>query len=51
MTWGHAMIVDPWGTVRAHLNDAPGIAAADIELGQVARVRDAMPVLAHRRLA
>ena len=50
-TWGHSMIVDPWGTVRASLGDAPGFATADIDLAQVARVRDAMPVLQHRRLA
>jgi nitrilase len=50
-TWGHSLIVDPWGTVRASLGDAPGFATADIDLTQVARVRDAMPVLQHRRLA
>ena len=50
-TWGHSMIVDPWGTVRASLGDAPGFATADIDLAQVVRVRDAMPVLQHRRLA
>ena len=50
-TWGHSMIVDPWGTVQASLADAPGIAAATIEAGSLARIRDAMPVLQHRRLA
>ena len=50
-TWGHSMIVDPWGMVRASLGDAPGFATGDIDLAQVARVRDAMPVLQHRRLA
>jgi deaminated glutathione amidase len=50
-TWGHSLIVDPWGTVRASLGDAPGFATADIDLAQIARVRDAMPVLQHRRLA
>lgn len=50
-TWGHAMIVDPWGRVRAQLGAAPGHAAADIDLEQVARLRAAMPVLDHRRLA
>ena len=48
---GRSMIVDPWGTMRASLGDAPGFATADIDLAQVARVRDAMPVLQHRRLA
>jgi len=50
-TWGHAMIIDPWGTPRAQLGEAPGIASADIDTAQLARVRDAMPVLQHRRLA
>ena len=50
-TWGHSMIVDPWGTPRAALAAAPGFATADIDLDQVARVRGAMPVQLHRRLA
>jgi nitrilase len=49
-TWGHAMIVDPWGTPRATLGAAPGFATAEIDREQTARVRAAMPVLQHRRL-
>jgi nitrilase len=49
-TWGHSMIIDPWGQQRATLSVAPGHATADIDLAQLARVRDAMPVLQHRRL-
>ncbi len=49
-TWGHSMIIDPWGTPRAVLGAAPGFATADIDFQQVERVRDAMPVLQHRRL-
>jgi nitrilase len=50
-TWGHSMICDPWGTMQASLADEPGVAVADIDLASVVRVREAMPVLAHRRLA
>jgi nitrilase len=50
-TWGHSMIVDPWGTPQARLDAAPGFAAAAIDAAQLERVRDAMPVLLHRRLA
>jgi nitrilase len=50
-TWGHSMIIDPWGTPRATLGAAPGFASADIDTEQLARVRAAMPVLQHRRLA
>jgi predicted amidohydrolase len=50
-TWGHSMIVDPWGIVQARLDAEPGYAAASLDFAQLARVRDAMPVLQHRRLA
>jgi len=50
-TWGHAMIIDPWGAVLAQLDDQPGIATAALAPAQLTRVRDAMPVLQHRRLA
>jgi nitrilase len=50
-TWGHSMIIDPWGIVQASLGAAPGYAVADIGAAELARVRDAMPVLQHRRLA
>jgi predicted amidohydrolase len=49
-TWGHSMIVDPWGGIRASLGDAPGVACAEIDMAMVARVRESMPVLQHRRL-
>jgi predicted amidohydrolase len=50
-SYGHSMIVDPWGEVVAEVvEDAPGFALAPIDLAQVAEVRRAMPVRAHRRL-
>ncbi len=50
-TYGHAMIVDPWGHVVARASDGPGAATASIDTNFTARVRANMPVLAHRRLA
>jgi nitrilase len=50
-TWGHSLIVDPWGHVVAKLGREPGHAAADLDAAMVARVRENMPVLQHRRLA
>jgi predicted amidohydrolase len=50
LTWGHSLIIDPWGAVHAALGAAPGFAVADIDMAQLARVRAAMPVLQHRRL-
>lgn len=49
-TWGHAMIVDPWGLPVATASDGPGIALAEIDLGRVERVRQAIPLARHRRL-
>ncbi len=49
-TWGHSLIVDPWGHVRASLGDEPGTAAAEADLGMLTRIRAAMPVLEHRVL-
>jgi nitrilase len=49
-TWGHSMIIDPWGMPRATLGAAPGFATADLDIDQTRRVREAMPVLQHRRL-
>jgi len=49
-TWGHAMIVDPWGIPVATAPDGPGLALAEIDLDRVARVREAIPVARHRRL-
>jgi deaminated glutathione amidase len=50
-TYGHSMIVDPWGHVVAKASDGPGWATATIDKAQTARVRADMPVLEHRRLA
>ena len=49
-TYGHAMIVDPWGAVVARASDGPGIAVAELDPGLLAKVRREIPSLAHRRL-
>jgi predicted amidohydrolase len=49
-SWGHAMIVDPWGLPVAVASDGPGIAIAEIDLARQARIRRSMPVFQHRRL-
>jgi predicted amidohydrolase len=49
-TYGHSLIVDPWGTVVAECSDGPGVAVADIDAELTARVRAKLPSLAHRRL-
>lgn len=47
-THGHAMIVDPWGTILADAGDRPGLAVAAIEPLRLEQVRQQMPCLQHR---
>ena len=49
-TWGHSMVIDPWGTVLAEQDEGEGVVLADLEAGQLARVRQQLPALEHRRL-
>jgi len=49
-TWGHSMIIDPWGKVLAEAQgDEPCVVAADLELEQVAAARAAIPALVNER--
>ena len=43
-SYGHALIVDPWGTVVADAGDTPGIAVAEIDLDRLREVRQAIPM-------
>ncbi|CAN8001267.1 unnamed protein product [Ixodes hexagonus] len=48
-SYGHALVVDPWGCVVAQCSDTIGIAMAEINLDLIAKVRQAIPVWNHRR--
>lgn len=48
-TFGHSLIVDPWGTVLADGGDAPGVITATIDPAQVADARSKIPALTHDR--
>jgi deaminated glutathione amidase len=48
-TYGHSLVVDPWGVVQLDMGQAPGIGYADIDIDQLNDVRTRIPVLAHRR--
>lgn len=50
VSYGHALIADPWGTVLAECGEGEGVAVATIDLDVVDRVRRSLPSLAHRRL-
>jgi predicted amidohydrolase len=47
-TYGHSMIIDPWGKVLADLASGPGVVTADIDHAEIARVRQSLPALTHR---
>jgi predicted amidohydrolase len=48
-TWGHSMVVNPWGEVVACLEQEPANLWVDIDLNLLAQVRNSMPVMAHTR--
>jgi len=49
-TWGHSMIIDPWGRILTQLGgEGPGIAVADIDLSAVDEARGKVPALANAR--
>ncbi|KAG0326356.1 Nitrilase, partial [Podila humilis] len=49
-SYGHSMIVDPWGKILAECDgQSEGIAVASIDLTSLTHIRAQMPVLQHRR--
>ncbi|WP_086619905.1 carbon-nitrogen hydrolase family protein [Erythrobacter tepidarius] len=49
-TYGHSLVVDPWGEVLLDMGgEKPGLAFCDIDLGRIAEVRAQIPALANRR--
>ena len=48
-SWGHSMLVDPWGRVLAAVEDGEGHACADLDLAELRRIRESLPSLANRR--
>jgi predicted amidohydrolase len=49
-TFGHSMIVDPWGKVLDCLAEGEGLALADVDHEHLNRIRRSFPVLMHRRI-
>ena len=49
-TWGHSLIVDPWGEVLAVLSEGEGVVIADLDPRRLADVRAQLPALTHRLL-
>ena len=49
-TYGHSMIVGPWGDVLAHLTNNPGILVQTLDITHLQTLRQKFPALSHRRL-
>ncbi|MBL4821289.1 MAG: carbon-nitrogen hydrolase family protein [Gammaproteobacteria bacterium] len=49
-TYGHSMIIDPWGTVLDSVPVGEGVAVAEVDRDFLARIRRNMPIDTHRRL-
>ncbi|MBN8494182.1 MAG: carbon-nitrogen hydrolase family protein, partial [Burkholderiales bacterium] len=49
-TWGHSMIVDPWGEVLACQAEGEGVVLAEVDTARRDTVRTQLPALRHRRL-
>jgi nitrilase len=48
-TFGHSMIVDPWGAVLGVLPEGEGVVTAEVDPERIAQVRMQLPALEHRR--
>jgi nitrilase len=47
-TFGHSMLIDPWGEVIAQHDDGPGVVVGDVDVQRIAAVRADLPALKHR---
>ena len=49
-TWGHSMVVDPWGVVLAQRDEGAGVVIGELDAARQAQVRAQLPALEHRVL-
>lgn len=49
-TWGHSMLIDPWGDILEVLPEHEGIVSGTIEPNRIQEVRQSLPALSHRKL-
>jgi nitrilase len=49
-TWGHSMVIDPWGEVLSVVEEGEGMAIAPFDAARMGQVRVQLPALGHRRL-
>lgn len=49
-TYGHSLVVDPWGVTLLDMGEAEGLGFATLDLNRIAEVRSQIPVHANRRV-
>ncbi|MES2261307.1 MAG: carbon-nitrogen hydrolase family protein [Pseudomonadota bacterium] len=49
-TWGHSMLIDPWGEIKAVLAEGEGVVHGEIDPAYLASVRESLPALKHRTM-
>ena len=49
-TWGHSLVIDPWGEVLACVPEGEAVVAAELSAERLVEVRQQLPALGHRRL-
>jgi predicted amidohydrolase len=50
-TWGHSMLIDPWGEIAAIRDEGSGVVAGQIDRARIEAVRESLPAWRHRVLA
>jgi predicted amidohydrolase len=48
-TYGHSLVVDPWGRILLDMGEEPGVGFVDLDLALVDEVRSRLPAIRHRR--
>jgi predicted amidohydrolase len=49
-TFGHSMLVDPWGEVKDVLREGEGVVSGELDPAFLASVRESLPALRHRKM-
>jgi nitrilase len=49
-TYGHSLIVGPWGNIESQLPDSEGVITVDIDLAKIQEIRRKIPVHQHQRI-
>jgi predicted amidohydrolase len=49
-TWGHSMLINPWGEVMAQIEEGPGVVIGNVDFAHLNDIRQVLPALKHRIL-